>query len=31
MQGASALSETILVCKPFFRTLLEHVHRIDID
>jgi hypothetical protein len=22
MQGAGAVSETILVCKPFFRTLL---------
>ena len=22
MQGAGAISETILVCKPFFRTLL---------
>jgi len=23
MQGAGAISETILVCKPFFRTLLS--------
>jgi len=23
MQGAGAISEAILVCKPFFRTLLE--------
>jgi hypothetical protein len=23
MQGAGAISETILVCKPFFRTLLD--------
>ena len=23
MQGADTISETILVCKPFFRTLLD--------
>jgi len=29
MQGAGAISETILVCKPFFRTLLvRHLARL---